>query len=270
MGFLAKHCKKLNMKKVFLLLILFVTHSVYSQNIPNIPSNVNIESISDVELLKLWEDAKKEGYSLDQLKTLARAQGASEMDISKFTKRINALQTVSEGTKENDGAIEKTLTSMFGIIPEKEEQNQLTSEEAKLPIFGMDFFESQSENLNFSNSPQLNLATPSSYQLGPGDELEILVWGASENTYLSTINASGYIKIDRVAPIYLSGFTVSGAKNRVKKALSKIYSGISGADESFTKVFFDLNLVKSRSIIVNMVGSIKNKCFLLKALSVVD
>ena len=258
MGFLAKHCKKLNMKKVFLLLILFVTHSVYSQNIPNIPSNVNIESISDVELLKLWEDAKKEGYSLDQLKTLARAQGASEMDISKFTKRINALQTVSEDTKENDGAIEKTLTSMFGIIPEKEEQNQLTSEEAKLPIFGMDFFESQSENLNFSNSPQLNLATPSSYQLGPGDELEILVWGASENTYLSTINASGYIKIDRVAPIYLSGFTVSGAKNRVKKALSKIYSGISGADESFTKVFFDLNLVKSRSIIVNMVGSIKN------------
>ena len=246
------------MKKVFLLLILFVTHSVYSQNIPNIPSNVNIESISDVELLKLWEDAKKEGYSLDQLKTLARAQGASEMDISKFTKRINALQTVSEDTKENDGAIEKTLTSMFGIIPEKEEQNQLTSEEAKLPIFGMDFFESQSENLNFSNSPQLNLATPSSYQLGPGDELEILVWGASENTYLSTINASGYIKIDRVAPIYLSGFTVSGAKNRVKKALSKIYSGISGADESFTKVFFDLNLVKSRSIIVNMVGSIKN------------
>ena len=258
MGFLAKHCKKLNMKKVFLLLILFVTHSVYSQNIPNIPSNVNIESISDVELLKLWEDAKKEGYSLDQLKTLARAQGASEMDISKFTKRINALQTVSEDTKENDGAIEKTLTSMFGIIPEKEEQNQLTPEEAKLPIFGMDFFESQSENLNFSNSPQLNLATPSSYQLGPGDELEILVWGASENTYLSTINTSGYIKIDRVAPIYLSGFTVSGAKNRVKKALSKIYSGISGADESFTKVFFDLNLVKSRSIIVNMVGSIKN------------
>ena len=178
------------MKKVFLLLVLFVTFNMYSQNIP---SNIDIESISDVELLKLWEDAKKEGYSLDQLKTLARAQGASEMDITKFTKRINALQTVSDDTKENDGAIEKTLTSMFGIITEKEEQNQLTSEEAKLPIFGMDFFESQSENLNFSNSPQLNLATPNSYQLGPGDELEILVWGASENTYLSTINASGYI-----------------------------------------------------------------------------
>ena len=258
MGFLAKHCKKLNMKKVFLLLILFVTHSVYSQNIPNIPSNINIESIGDVELLKLLENAKKEGYSLDQLKTLARAQGASEMDISKFTKRINALQADAEDIKEKDGAIEKTLTSMFGIIPEKEEQNQLTSEEAKLPIFGMDFFDSQSENLSFSNNPQLNLATPNSYQLGPGDELEILVWGASENTYLSTINTSGYIKIDRVAPIYLSGFTVSGAKNRVKKALSKIYSGISSADESFAKVFFDLNLVKSRSIIVNMVGSIKN------------
>ena len=236
---------------------MFFTFSVHSQNVPGIPSNVNIESISDKDLSKLWEDAKKEGYTLDQLKTLARAQGASEQDISKFSERIMSLQTLNDDKVEDD-TVEKTLSSMFGIVAEKEENNQLISEEAKLPIFGMDFFESQSKNQNLSNSPQLNLATPGSYQLGPGDELEILVWGASENTYLSTINTSGYIKIDRIAPIYLSGFTVSGAKNKVKKALSKIYSGIDEADESFTKVFFDLNLVKSRSIIINMVGSIKN------------
>ena len=245
------------MKKIFLILILFFTFSVHSQNIPGIPSNVNIESISDKDLSKLWEDAKKEGYTLDQLKTLARAQGASEQDISKFSERVMSLQTLNDDKAEDD-TVEKTLSSMFGIVAEKEENNLLISEEAKLPIFGMDFFESQSKNQNLSNSPQLNLATPGSYQLGPGDELEILVWGASENTYLSTINTSGYIKIDRIAPIYLSGFTVSGAKNKVKKALSKIYSGIDEADESFTKVFFDLNLVKSRSIIINMVGSIKN------------
>ncbi len=245
------------MKKIFLILILFFTFSVHSQNVPGIPSNVNIESISDKDLSKLWEDAKKEGYTLDQLKTLARAQGASEQDISKFSERVMSLQTLNDDKVEDD-TVEKTLSSMFGIVAEKEENNQLISEEAKLPIFGMDFFESQSKNQNLSNSPQLNLATPGSYQLGPGDELEILVWGASENTYLSTINTSGYIKIDRIAPIYLSGFTVSGAKNKVKKALSKIYSGIDEADESFTKVFFDLNLVKSRSIIINMVGSIKN------------
>ena len=245
------------MKKIFYLLILFVSFNVYSQNVPGIPSNVDIESISDEDLSKLWEDAKKEGYTLDQLKTLARAQGASEQDISKFSERIMSLQTLNDDKVEDD-TVEKTLSSMFGIVAEKEENNQLISEEAKLPIFGMDFFESQSKNQNLSNSPQLNLATPGSYQLGPGDELEILVWGASENTYLSTINTSGYIKIDRIAPIYLSGFTVSGAKNKVKKALSKIYSGIDEADESFTKVFFDLNLVKSRSIIINMVGSIKN------------
>ncbi len=236
---------------------MFFTFSVHSQNIPGIPSNVNIESISDKDLSKLWEDAKKEGYTLDQLKTLARAQGASEQDISKFSERIMSLQTLNNDRVE-DNTVEKTLSSMFGIVAEKEENNQFISEEAKLPIFGMDFFESQSKNQNLSNSPQLNLATPGSYQLGPGDELEIMVWGASENTYLSTINTSGYIKIDRIAPIYLSGFTVSSAKNRVKKALSKIYSGINESDESFTKVFFDINLVKSRSIIINMVGSIKN------------
>ena len=150
------------MKKIFLILILFFTFSVHSQNIPGIPSNVNIESISDKDLSKLWEDAKKEGYTLDQLKTLARAQGASEQDISKFSERIMSLQTLNDDKVEDD-TVEKTLSSMFGIVAEKEENNQLISEEAKLPIFGMDFFESQSKNQNLSNSPQLNLATPGSY-----------------------------------------------------------------------------------------------------------
>ena len=141
-GFSSEALKNMNMKKIFLSLILFVTFNVYSQNIPEIPSNIDIESISDEDLSKLWEDAKKEGYTLEQLKTLARAQGARETDISKFSERIMSLQTVTDNEKKND-TVEKTLSSMFGIVPEKEENNSLTFEKVKLPIFGMDFFESQ-------------------------------------------------------------------------------------------------------------------------------
>ena len=54
-------------------------------------------------------------------------------------------------------------------------------------------------------SPQLFVATPSDYRLGPGDELMINLYGASENTYSVQISRNGTLKIDRAAPIYLSG-----------------------------------------------------------------
>ena len=69
------------MKKIFLLLFgLFVANTT-AQNIPNLN---DINKISDSELKEYWEQAKTEGYSLNQLKTLARAQGISESEILVF------------------------------------------------------------------------------------------------------------------------------------------------------------------------------------------
>jgi len=52
----------------------------------------------------------------------------------------------------------------------------------------------------------LFVATPSDYRLGPGDELIINLYGASENTYSVQISRNGNVKFDKLAPIYLSGF----------------------------------------------------------------
>jgi DNA-binding transcriptional MerR regulator len=69
--------------------------------------------MSDDELLAYWNKAQAEGYSLNQIKTLARAQGASESDISKFEKRIKSLK---DKDKEPEvSSTEETLSSIFGI-----------------------------------------------------------------------------------------------------------------------------------------------------------
>ena len=57
-------------------------------------------------------------------------------------------------------------------------------------------------------SPQLFVATPSDYRLGPGDELMINLFGASENSYSVEISRNGTVKFDRLAPIYLSGLSI--------------------------------------------------------------
>lgn len=243
------------MKKIFLFLFgLFVVNTT-AQNIPNLN---DINTISDSELKEYWEQAKSEGYSLDQLKTLARAQGITESEILTFEKRVQVIEN-SQIQDVNTNKIDNTVRSIFGIVPGNQKDTETTNiKKAKLPIFGMSFFESQTGISNLSNTPQLNIATPDSYQLGPGDQIEISVWGASENSYQKTINTGGFIKINRIPPIYLSGLTVSQAKYRVKKGLSKIYSGINEQNDSYKKVYFDLNLSKSRSIIINLVGAIKN------------
>ena len=215
-----------------------------------------LELMSDSELLAYWEQAQAQGYNLNQLKTLARAQGASEGDISKFEKRI---KTLNKSQTEVDSSLETetNLSSIFGITGNEIDDDSSTNEEKySLPIFGMNFFDSKPPSSD--TSPQLNMATPAYYQLGPGDEIAINVWGASENQYNAIINNQGSIKLDRIAPIYLSGYSISSAKKRIGNALSKVYSGINSSEESFQKVFFDVSLSRSRSIVLNIVGDVQN------------
>ena len=123
---------------------------------------------------------------------------------------------------------------------------------AKLPIYGSNYF----NNENINSSPILNVATPSSYELGPGDEILISIWGAAENEYSSLISREGFVKVERIGPVYLSGLTITEAKNKLKRSLSKIYSGINSSQNSDFKVYLDLSLLNTRSIVVNVTGNV--------------
>lgn len=46
------------------------------------------------------------------------------------------------------------------------------------------------------------------YRLGPGDEVIIDVWGASENTIRQSISPEGTIQVSGLGPVQLSGMTV--------------------------------------------------------------
>ncbi|MFL2639009.1 MAG: SLBB domain-containing protein [Flavobacteriaceae bacterium] len=256
------------MKKIIFIVLILSGANLSSQNINDLVQGnnskqitVRLNEMTDGQLLEYWNRAKTDGYSLSQLKIIARSRGASEADILEFDKRIKEIENKSQNTNQ-ETTLEDELSSIFGISENspKSDKNIRIDENISLPIFGMDFFVSSAQNLINApnNSPQLNIATPSSYQLGPGDELTINIWGASEITYNTTINTSGYIKIDRVSPVYISGQTISSAKTRIRNALAKVYAGLYASDESFEKVFFDLNLTKSRSIVINITGAIKN------------
>lgn len=116
-------------------------------------------------------------------------------------------------------------------------------------IFGHNLF----RNTNLSFEPSANLATPISYRLGPGDEVIIDIWGASENTIRQTISPEGDIQVKDLGPVHLNGMTVKEANQYLQREFSKIYSGI-GGNEPNSQI--RLTLGDTRTIQVNIMGEV--------------
>lgn len=141
---------------------------------------------------------------------------------------------------DEDMMNEEDWSDEYTVKPEEDPTQQ---------IFGHNIF--TNENLTFE--PNLNIATPVSYRLGPGDEVIIDVWGASQTTIRQTISPEGSILVDNLGPIYLSGMTVREANNAVRREFAKIYAGISGPNPN-TSV--DLTLGNIRTIQISIMGEV--------------
>lgn len=229
-------------KQIFFIALFFLSFNSFSQNIDQIRSVADFSSES--ELVSYVEKAKLKGLNLIQIEKLAEAQGATPSELRLLRKLWNSdLNQISD-----DPDLEETpIDSSFGVVEDDDEDY----DEDEFKRFGSDFF----NNKNINEAPELFIATPSDYRLGPGDELMINLYGASENTYSVQISRNGTLKIDRAAPIYLSGLSINSAKKRLIKSLSKLYTGLLSSDE-LNKVELDLSLSKARSVVVNITGQV--------------
>ncbi|PKP07867.1 MAG: polysialic acid transporter, partial [Bacteroidetes bacterium HGW-Bacteroidetes-3] len=214
-------------------------------------AKVDVDSLSDEQISTYWNKAKAEGYSLDQLEVIAISKGMPASQFSKLRQRISGLKysdpnsgSANAGTAN---AAEISIIEKFGLegnVPKKASEN---------PLFGYDFF----SNPNISFTPNLNLATPATYQLGPGDEVLIDIWGAAQNNYRKKVDREGAIRIENIGPIYVSGLSIDKAKEKIISYLKKIYSGIGAAGNSYNKVNADVSLVGVRTVQVNIIGEVK-------------
>lgn len=118
-------------------------------------------------------------------------------------------------------------------------------------IFGHDIFQPREDGISFE--PNENVATPDNYQLGPGDEVIIDIWGFNEANIRQTISPEGRINVEMVGPVYLTGLTVKEAESKIKKVLSSKYSSISGESPN-TEVSVSLGAI--RTIQVNVMGDV--------------
>ncbi|MGK0235461.1 MAG: protein involved in polysaccharide export with SLBB domain, partial [Psychroserpens sp.] len=244
---------------VFITLIIVFSVSVHAQT----PGGMNIEELTDTEVAEMWKQAQEQGFTIDQFKTLAIARGVPSSQVNVLITRINTLgssptdASVSGGEESNtennslEIVIDPTQDGLTG--GESMSEGEIKIDITKSRIFGVDFF----NNPNISFAPNLNLATPSNYELGPGDKLVINLWGAAENTYNKEVDRVGAIRLEGLGPIYLSGLTMEEANNKIEGKLKTIYSGISAPNRSPYKINLDVSMASVRTVSVNIIGEVK-------------
>src|ERR1035437_5410823 len=185
-----------------LLLILFFTtgQKAFSQSTVN-PSSVDVNNLSDAQILRIMQEIQTRGLSQDQAIALAKSQGATQTQIDQLMVRIQQQQMNPSDTLSKYKELDPTTsTNKKGYTSPKARVS--VSEKTK-KIFGYQLFNSQ----NLSFEPAVNIPIPQNYILGISDQISINVWGDSQTKYQLTIDKNGAITIPDVGPVYLAGLS---------------------------------------------------------------
>lgn len=232
------------------------------------------QQMTDDQVVQYVKSAQQTGKTQKEIATELMRRGVTKEQIERIREKYESEQSGQSTTngKEDERSRQRKSQSQMndnvkGIRAtdrvnqtQMVEQNDSIEEEALMldrekkedpvnQIFGHNIF----TNPNLTFEPNVNVATPVDYRLGPGDEVIIDVWGASETTIRQTISPEGSILVNNLGPVYLNGKTVTEANEFLKDEFARIYSGVSGNMPS-TQV--KLTLGDTRSIQVNVMGEV--------------
>lgn len=234
------------MKKILFTLIMMMglTMGAYAQK------------ISDTQALQYAVQLKKQGASESDIAAKLLQRGAT-MDQIQRMRRQYAKQITNQGMDNTvDNAIGDAQDRMR--VNNEVTDNEITTHEGALAptytpepaavqsgrmVFGRDIF--NKKNLTFE--PQMNIATPQNYVLGPGDQLIIDVYGDTQKSESLTVSPDGDVTVPDYGPVHVSGLTVAAAQSRIRSRLGSYYAS------SEIKVA----LGQTRTIQVNVMGEVK-------------
>ena len=227
------------MKVKFIHLVLFISLMAVSP--------VSAQSgMTDQQVLEYVKQGMEQGKDQRTIATELARRGVSREQAERV-KALYEKQTNSGSDATGEQKMESRLrkqTEENNTATGLEEQPAAEDVNRQDAVFGRNIFNTR----NLSFEPSQNMATPPNYRLGPGDEVIIDIWGASQSTIRQTISPDGTIQITQIGPVSLSGMTVAGAESYLKKELTKIYADASNQ--------IKVTLGNTRTIQINIMGEV--------------
>lgn len=212
---------KFNFRILLIALIILcgaVKKSSAQNNFQNI-SSVNVDDLSDQQIAQLMQQAQSAGLSDADLIQQAQSRGMSASQAQKLQLRIKKLRNKSAGSSANAADSVATQGRQLNYKPDSVDTSFSRKdifEGLKPKVFGADIF----KNKNSSFEPNLKLATPLNYIVGPNDQLNVSVYGNSLVNWKLDVSPEGNINIPGIGILNVGGKTIEQATSLIKSKLA--------------------------------------------------
>ena len=227
------------------------------------------QSMTDDQIISYIMRENEKGTSQQKIVTELISRGVTTTQLQRVRRKAQTMQQTQKngGSLIGDGGRKSTQRtqydqygqpidqvdqmknqplgvnqSTFGVEPDDSLMIYMEAKDGTRKVFGRDIFNKQ--NLTFQ--PSTNMATPANYLLGPGDQVVIDVWGASQQKFVETISPDGNITIEGVGLVRLGGLSVSKARSVLQSRLGQRYS----------ECQFNLSVGDIRTIQVQVAGEV--------------
>ena len=223
---------------------IFLVGSLGAQDL----KNLKINQLSDQQMMQVWQQFSAKGMSESEAMKMMVKKGLGPNEVGMFKKRLVGIQAAQK-SKFGTSASNKNFikdTSMF--LQDSSWVNEVPFIRTNDKYYGYSFF----SNPNTEFQPNLNIATPENYILGPGDELNITLSGLNETDFDAKLSRDGSIKVEYVGLISLTGLTIEQAKQRIFARMAKSYPAL-----TMGKTKLNLSLSNGRSIRVTVIGEVE-------------
>ncbi|RYY07735.1 MAG: capsule biosynthesis protein [Sphingobacteriaceae bacterium] len=239
------------MNKINFLVLLFflclcfgiVKNASAQTNLQNL-SSVNVDDLTDQQIKEYLQKAESSGLSETALLQQAQNRGMSISQIQKLRLRITSIRSKAGLV----GSADTNVVSQRRLNYDQANQNSPVNstdifENLKPKIFGADLF----RNKNTSFEPNLKLATPVNYIIGPDDQLNINVYGNSLVNWKLDVSPEGNINIPGIGVLNVGGKTIENATSLIKNKLAANNYAIGRG----TNVQVTLGNIRSIKVIMN-------------------
>ena len=250
-------------KKIVLLALTFllVATTATAQDLfkGNNLANVKVDQLTDADIAKLKTQLTSQGITIDQAEPMAIAKGMSAAEFAKLKARVAgaATTTGAKTTKAPEGR-----TNNPSDTADTENYTQKQPKPLINPlIFGSELYTSVAPSFE----PNMSLATPLNYVLGPNDQIAVSVYGVQEYSGDLLVSAEGNVSIPNVGLIRVAGLTIEAATQKIKNTMgSTVYNYLRSGGSKIS-----VTLSKIRTIKVTIIGANRPATYRLSSLATV-
>ncbi len=214
-------------------------------------SSIKVDKISDADILKFKKQLDASGLTEQQAEQIAIAKGMPVTEVQKLRIRLQQLSTsgnISTGQNNANDTYRNNLRDTgFNQLYANDTANRKPLINPR--IFGSELF--NNPTLNFQ--PAISVATPLNYIIGPGDQLNISVYGVQEADIPVTVSPEGNIIIPNVGQLQVSGSTIENTTQKITSLMGR--TAYTTLRTGASKISITVGQIKSISITV--IGSNK-------------